>query len=354
MRRFIWWLPLAAVLMASESLFGTERKFDFSTAPIGGGPPDTTSIVAGDGKPGDWKVVLDDVPLPPDPFMSNAVRLAKKSVVAQLARDHVDKHFPILLLGKDTYDDFTLTTRFKLVDGDTEQMAGLVFRLQDEGNFYYVRASGLGGTLYFCKFENGALAPPVGNRIQFEKGVWHELTVKCTGKTIEILLDGQPAMPKLTDPTFLKGRIGLLTKSDSVSYFADTRVTYVPKVNVAQDLVDQTMKDNGRLLGVTVAARSGTDGKAHVIAGTDATQIGQPGSQIDEDVIMKDVQEYHRDGNAEVVTMPLCDRNGDPMAAVQIRLRAVTGDTEENAFLRAMPIIKTMQLRVTTVKSLTD
>lgn len=345
---------LLAIATTTWSLKAAELKFDFSAAPPGEPVPNGTSLVAGQGKPGDWRVVLDDVPLEPDPFASNTVRLAKKSVAAQLARDRTDEHFPLLELGKDSYDDFTFTTRFKLVDGDKEQMAGVFFRMQDEKNFYYVRASGLGGTLYFCKFENGVLAPPVGNHIKFQTGVWHELTVKCAGTKIDILLDGQPAMPTLDDQTYLSGKLGLLTKSDSVSYFTDARVTFVPKISIAQQLVDGIIKENPRLLGVSVFVPSGQDGATRMIAGTDAGKIGQPGGKIDADVIQKAVQEYHREADAAVVTMPLLDRNGDPMASVRILLRANPGQTEENAYARALPIIKTMQSRVAGAKNLTD
>ena len=78
-------------------------------------------------------------------------RTAKKSVVAQLARDTTDNHYPMLVLGDERYGDFTFTTRFKMVDGDTEQMAGVAFRIQDENNFYVVRANVLGSTFYFYK-----------------------------------------------------------------------------------------------------------------------------------------------------------------------------------------------------------
>ena len=44
--------------------------------------------------------------------------------------------FPLLVFDGESFNDFTLTTRFKLVRGGLEQMAGIAFRLQDEKNFY--------------------------------------------------------------------------------------------------------------------------------------------------------------------------------------------------------------------------
>ena len=42
------------------------------------------------------------------------------------------------------FKDFKFTTRFKIIGGTVEQMAGVVFRFQNESNFYVLRASALG------------------------------------------------------------------------------------------------------------------------------------------------------------------------------------------------------------------
>ena len=41
-------------------------------------------------------------------------------------------------------------------------------------------------------------------------------------------------MPPLNDNTFTTGKIGFRTKSDAVSYFGDTTITYTPLVPVAR------------------------------------------------------------------------------------------------------------------------
>lgn len=353
MRNRISGLLLVLLAAAATRLAAAERKFDFSTSPLDQPPSNTVSLVAGEGKPGDWRVILDDVPLDPDPFSSNTVRLARKSVIAQLARDRTDEHYPLLVLGNDTYGDFTFNIRFKLVDGQVEQMAGVAFRMQDEKNFYYVRASGLGGTFSLLKFEKGQLWLLKDTSIKFALGAWHDLSVQCEGTKITLTLDGKRA-PTVEDSTFSAGKIALFTKSDSVSHFADARVTFVPRIPFAQQMVADTLKAYPRLLGLKVFALAGGTNVTRLVAGNDDAEIGQTGGQIDADVINLNVREYHREKTAAVVTFPLCDRNGDPMASVRILLRPVTGQTEENAYNRAVPIIKTMQERATMVKSLTD
>ena len=161
-------------------------------------------------------------------------------------------------------------------------------------------------------------------------------------------------MATVTDTAYSAGKIGFWTKSDSVTYFADSRITYVPKVPLAQQVVDDMLKDYPRLLGLQVFAPSGNAGGTKLIAGNDAKLIGQAGDQTDADVIKLNVRDYRMEKNAAVVTMPLCDRNGDPMAAVRVLLKPIAGQTEDNAYIRAMPIIRTMQERLAMARSLTD
>jgi hypothetical protein len=54
------------------------------------------------------------------------------------------------------------------------------------------------------------------------------------------------------------------------------------------------------------------------------------------------------------VTLPLRDRNGDSVAAVRVKMKSFKGQTEENAILRALPVVKQMQERVPATGDLAD
>ena len=168
-----------------------ERKFDFSDVRENQAPPGFRSVVTGQGKPGDWRVIMDEVPPLMQPITPGAASVAKKAVLAQLAQDPTDEHFPLLIYEGDIMDDFTLTTRFKTVKGVAEQMAGIAFRIQNATNYYVVRASSLGNNLRFYKVLNGERGPLVGPEVPIPSGVWHELTVECKGNAIRCLLDGK-------------------------------------------------------------------------------------------------------------------------------------------------------------------
>ncbi len=344
-------MGLMALLVAGP-LWGADRSFNFSDMPTNQTPTKCTSIIGVDGKPGNWKVILDEVPLPLAPLNPNAPSTGTQAAVGQFAWDATDEHFPMLVLGNDSYANFTFTTRFKIVDGVQEQMAGVAFRLQDERNYYYVRASALGNTFYFYTVSKGVRSNPIGNQMTIEKGVWHELSVECEGSKIHIFLDGKEALPVLTDPTFSSGKIALWTKSDSISYFTDVRVHFTPREPFAQLMVRDAMKQNPKLLGVQILAMPPEATDMRLIASNIEKEIGQPGESTDTNVINKGVNYYRHDKEVVYVTMPLRDRNGDTVAAVRFVMKSFPGQTEENALLRAMPILKSMQIRASAVDSL--
>jgi hypothetical protein len=175
---------ILALVWSSAGLFAADKVFDFKDTKDGAVPPGFRPVLAGTGRPGEWKVVTDVVPSLLAPLTPNAAAGYKQPVLAQVSRDQTDERFPILVYDDETFGDFTLTTRFKIVEGQVEQMAGIAFRMQDERNYYYIRASALGGTFYFLKILNGERIGPIGNKVPIEKGVWHEMTIECKGTRV--------------------------------------------------------------------------------------------------------------------------------------------------------------------------
>jgi len=123
----------AWLIIFGVSLRATEIEFDLSKH-VDELPPDFRNTLTGVGKPGEWKVILDEVP-PLLPLLTpNAPIATRRAVLAQLDRDPTAEHFPLLIYERETFGDFTMSARFKTVGGAVEQMAGLAFRIQDEKN----------------------------------------------------------------------------------------------------------------------------------------------------------------------------------------------------------------------------
>jgi len=343
-----WLIILGVSLRAAEIEFDLSKHVDEL-------PPDFRSTLTGVGKPGEWKVILDEVPplLPPlTPNTPNAPIATRRAVLAQLDRDPTAEHFPLLIYERETFGDFAMSARFKTVGGAVEQMAGLAFRIQDEKNYYYVRASSLGNTFRFYKIVNGERSPPIGADVEIPKGVWHELSLTCKGNSIRCLLNGKEVIPPFADGTFNSGKIGFWTKSDSVSYFTDIRINYSPRVILAQTLVKDMVQQYPRLLGLKIYAVAGKDLKVQSIASLNDKELGQPGGTIEQDVIARSTVYYGKEKDSVLVTLPLHDRNGDTIAAVRIVMKSFVGQTEENAIARALPIVKKMEARVRSSKEL--
>jgi hypothetical protein len=345
---------LGIVLLVLPAV-GAEKKFDFSEVRENQTPPGFRSIVNGQGKTGDWKVILDEVPPLMPRLTAQASALTKQSVLAQLAQDRTDEHFPLLIFEDEVYGDFTLTTRFKTVRGTAEQMAGIAFRIQNETNYYVIRASSLGKTFKFYRVVNGVRGVPVGVDVAIPSGAWHEMTVECKDNQIRSSLDGKELI-NLTDKVdpLKSGKIGFWTKSDSVSYFADTKILYTPREPPAQGLVRETVKKFPHLLDLKIYIAADDPKAPRLLACKDEKDLGQAGGKEEQGAIGQGAIFYGKGKGSVSVILPLRDRNGDSIAAALLKMKSFPGQTEQNALARAQPIVRDMQDKVQTLQDLLE
>ena len=349
MRKFLYGFWLALVLPAA----GAEIKIDFGDVPIGQMPTNFHAVLAGGGGPGEWKIVMGEVPPLLAPLSPQAPVVTRRAVVAQTSTDPADERFPMLIYDGGTFKDFTLTTRFKIVSGVAEQMAGVVFRFQNESNCYVIRASALGHNVRFYKVVNGIRSDPLGPEAEVSTGFWHTLTVQCQGNQITCWFDGKLVMPPLQDNSLTAGKIGFRTKSDTVAYFGDTTISYTPLVPYAQALVQGIMTEQPRIIGLRIYTPN-DHGQPQVIASKLEKEIGQPGTDAEMAALTDGKVYFGRDKGTVILTLPLRDRNGDPIAAVRVQLRSFPGETQDNALTRAMMVVRTMQAKIMSKEELTQ
>lgn len=333
--------------MAAEEL-----SFDFITNRLDSVPVGFKNTLGGQGKPGDWRIIEAEVPSLFPPLPNTAPATVRKPVLAQLARDGMDEHFPMFLYEGQDFGDFKVSTRFRLEDGDVERMAGIAFRVQDERNYYYVRASATTGSFSFYKIQNGQRSAPIGGQTNIAAKTWHEMTVQCLGSEIRATLNGSELFPALTDNTFASGQIGFWTMADSVSYFTDTRIIFEPRLSLAQTLISEAIGQYPRLIGLKIVATHPETGVLSIVASDEASELGSEGMAEERDVIAHNSPYYLRNGKEVTVVLPLHDRNGDVIAALRVVLKRFTGQTEKNALARAMPIAKKMEPRILSKKEL--
>jgi len=325
---------------------GAELNFDLTVDQVNQTPPGFRSAVSGTGPVGEWKVVLDEVPTALPAFSPKSPVVNKRPVLAQVSTDKTDERFPMLIYDGNDFGDFTISTQIKLMGGEAEQMAGIAFRVQDEKNYYYIRANGVDNNIYFFKRVEGNLFGPIGSKIEVAKGVWHDFSIECRGNEIRCRFNGKEAFPNLQDNTFNSGKFAFWTKSDAISYFANTHITYTPRERFAQTLLKDALIKFDRLVGLTIFA-AGTNGPVpEAIASKDASEVGTPAPVAEQDVINR-AKIYHLKSNGRVtVIMPMRDNNGEAIAAVRVVMKALPGQTEKNAIARAQPVVKYMESRL--------
>jgi hypothetical protein len=350
-------------VFGAVAVSAAEQRFDFGEVRENAVPAGFRSAVTGRGATGEWKVIMGEVPPVIAPFSTRSTVVPKRHVLAQLSKDPNEARALLFIWEAEPFHDFSVTTRFRIISGEVEQMAGLAVRLQDEKNYYYIRANAKDQNVAFLRYVEGELIGPVSKPAHVKRGEWNQLTVECRGPKLRALLNDQEVIP-WTEPSlvpfpdgtskgvFPSGKIAFWTTADSVVHFVDARVDYTPRELPAQALVRETMLANPRLLGLRIFGLETNGSGTRIIASSDEKEIGTPGGEVERNCIEKGGTYFGRGKELVLVTMPLRDRNGETVGAVRISMTTFFGQTEKNALARAVPVIKSMEQRVTSAKEL--
>jgi hypothetical protein len=122
-----------------------------------------------------------------------------------------------------TFPAGTLEVSFKLVSGATDQTAGIVFGLQPDGSYTYARYNTKDGNVAVWKFENGERTVLQHGDVheQLPLNQWHTLQVTVTGAVVSAAVKGSTLTARHTLPAPVQGRVGVWTKTDSVTSFKE-------------------------------------------------------------------------------------------------------------------------------------
>lgn len=353
--RMLSYVVCLVSLVSATSIGAAELNINLSNRALTNAlalPDGFKAMVGGTGKAEGWKIEMDDVPSFFPAVTPDAQSNSKQPVIAQTARTEIDEHFPMLVYEDEIFGDFTATLKIKMVDGKMEQMAGLAFRIQDEKNYYMVRASALGDTFRFYKYVNGIRSQPIGTKAVITSNEWHDLKVECRGNKIRCSLDDKVIIPELTDLSYSKGMIGLWTKSDSVSYFSDIKIDFTPREMQAEIAVRNALKRYDRVEDLKMFARLSKDEDYTIVAAKNAEDIGKPVTEAARNCIRDNAIYSGETRKSWTVTLPLLDQNGDPMGAVTMVLKKFPTQTKKNALNRGRAVMERIQKHVTTAEEL--
>jgi hypothetical protein len=207
---------IVALLLTSTALAETkstsEPTLDFDKFETGKTPAGFSTALTGGGGPVSW-VIQEDSTAP-----------SGGKVLAQTSIDKTDYRFPLCIYDKFTAKDVEVSVKFKAVSGKVDQAAGLVARFQDKNNYYITRANALENNVRLYKVVGGSRKQFAGTKMKVSSGEWHTLKLEVKGKHFEVFFDDK-LLFEADDDTFKEaGKVGLWTKADSVTYFADLKI----------------------------------------------------------------------------------------------------------------------------------
>jgi hypothetical protein len=145
-----------------------------------------------------------------------------------LAQTVETQPWAVALLEAQTFSDVDVSVRFRPISGKEDANGGIILRARDGQNYLLVRANALENNFRLYTLINGTRRTLASARVTEPKlGAWHTPRVTATGPRIQAWLDGA-ALLDHKDTTYTRGFIGLWTKADSVTEFADLTATGAP------------------------------------------------------------------------------------------------------------------------------
>jgi len=124
------------------------------------------------------------------------------------------------------FHDGEISIRFKLVAGQLDQCAGILFNLQPNGDYLTVRFNGKEDNVVLWTFNKGkrSFVKRGSENVPLQMNTWHTLQVSVHGTSLQAALDGKHLLDfTLAGP--VSGKVGVWSKTDSVSYFDDYTVS---------------------------------------------------------------------------------------------------------------------------------
>ena len=137
-------------------------------------------------------------------------------------------YFPYAVAqGIDDFQNGEISMRFKLIEGALDQCAGILFNLKPNGDYLTVRFNGKEDNLVLWTFNKGTrkFVKKGSEDMPLQMKQWYTMKIVIQGTKLEGYLNGKLLLNyTLAEP--VTGKIGVWSKTDSVSYFDDYTVTF--------------------------------------------------------------------------------------------------------------------------------
>lgn len=212
-------LVLSAAVAAQDkpseqaSLQSSRAEWSFDKDEAGKAVPAwRVAETAGTGKLGKWIVTVDD-------------SAPSKPNVLKLDTQADEKTFNLCIAEKSSFKDLDLRVRIKANSGKEDQGGGLIWRCQDENNYYICRINPLEGNFRVYKVADGKRKQLESTKLETVSGKWYEVRATMLADRIACYVDGKKLLEAKDDTFKDAGMVGLWTKADASSSFDNLAVT---------------------------------------------------------------------------------------------------------------------------------
>lgn len=185
---------------------------NFDAMGLGMAPQGFSQALTGEGPPAEWIVQTD----PADP--------ARRHVLGQISVDRTGQRFPICLYDGLRARNVDVSVRLKPVAGEADQAGGLIVRATDARNYYVVGVNALEQTVRLYRVVGSVGTFFAGTRAKVRAEEWQVLRIKVEGDRFYVVWNGAPLFEARDGQHTAPGRVGLWTKSDSVTLFDDLTI----------------------------------------------------------------------------------------------------------------------------------
>jgi hypothetical protein len=139
-------------------------------------------------------------------------------------------YFPYAVAqGIEDFRDGEISMRFQVVDGQLDQCAGILFNLKPNGDYLTVRFNGKEDNLVLWTFNKGkrSFVKRGAEDMPLAMKQWQNMKISIKGTKLEGYLNGKALLEyTLLEP--VSGKVGVWSKTDSVSYYDDFTVNAAP------------------------------------------------------------------------------------------------------------------------------
>ena len=222
-----------AAELTGQKSGGHALRVDLSKERAGGEPTKFLSVV------GNWSIVEDNNKkvlgvdgrrwLRGQP--ANGLATKARAIYGARHEEFIDNvkafaYFPYAVAKDiDDFHDGDISLRFKLVAGQLDQCAGILFNLKTNGDYLTVRFNGMEDNVVLWTFNKGkrSFVKRGSENVPLQMNTWHTLQVSVHGTNLQASLDGKHLLD-YTLAEAVSGKVGVWSKTDSVSYFDDFTV----------------------------------------------------------------------------------------------------------------------------------